>query len=76
MKVTELCGSECLLKTTKVLKEVLSCFVEVVHRQARIIVAGEGVQVLVEDNIVFWLIAKVTYSCGLIFEGGVLCVKN
>jgi len=77
VKVAELCGSECLLKTTTDFRKLLSRFVGSCFRQARIIVV---VKVKVFDACrgqqMFWLLAKVKYSCGLIFEGGVLCVKN
>ena len=38
VKVAELCGSECLLKTTMDFRKLLSCFVGSCFRQARIIV--------------------------------------
>ena len=38
VKVAELCGSECLSKTKKNFRKLLSCFVGSCFRQARIIV--------------------------------------
>ena len=75
MKVTELCSSGCLLETTKDFRKLFLLFIGSCLRQARNM---EVVKVFgaCRRQQMFWLVAKVKYSCGLIFEGGVLCVKN
>jgi hypothetical protein len=73
VKAPELCGSGCLSKTVDLKKSwKLFCFG----------LSEVGAKLLVKAfdacrrQQMFWLGAKVTCSCDLGFEGGVLCVKN
>ena len=76
VKVAELCSSECLLKTTTNFRKLLMLFCCKLFQTGANYCYGEGSRCLSRTTGCFWLVAKIKDSSGLIFEGGVLCVKN